>query len=77
MQPDGDESYELGPPQDPLTLALAMTDTLTLYEAFAVAETATPAQAIAFAPRLVTLLTTTDPVETTLPAASTASFPCV
>jgi hypothetical protein len=56
---------ELGPPQEPLTLALAMTDTFTLADALADASTPTVAHASAFPPRLVTLPATIFPVATT------------
>jgi hypothetical protein len=63
--------------QDPLTLALAITETLTLAAAFTEAEAPTAAHASAFPPALVTLLTTASPVVFTWAAASSASFPCV
>ena len=43
-----------GPPHDPLTLALAITETFRLAEASASACTALPAHAIAFPPSDVT-----------------------
>ncbi len=58
----------MGPPADPLTLALALNETLTLADALA-APAISPAQPTASPPRLV-------PAVTTFPAAWTASGPC-
>lgn len=68
-------SYELGPPTEPLALALAMTDTLMLAEAWTEALAATATQATALPPMLATWPVRLTPAVTTEPATEIANLP--
>ncbi len=68
--------YELGPPADPLTLALAMTETFTLTAALADALTAAVAQARALPLWVPMVDTTAEPVVFRVPTAFTTMGPC-
>ena len=61
LRADGAQEPDVGPPAEPLTLALAMTETWTLTDALADALTAASAQARALPPALVMFATTALP----------------